>query len=184
MTNLFALAALVPLAASMLLQSSCVPSRPEERSAPAKTHTNDTPTSPHRMEAEKAAKDPLITKVFHDEFDRKDIGTDWRRVQSGWHIRDGKLCGRHARNHGIWLARRLPVNARIEFEAVSDSPDGDIKAELWGDGFSGATQLSYTNATSYLVISADGKTHSTCSLASTSMVATDKPCVCYPMGKI
>jgi hypothetical protein len=30
--------------------------------------------------------------------------------------------------------------------------DGDIKAEVWGDGRSAATSISYTNATSYLAI--------------------------------
>ena len=44
------------------------------------------------------------------------------------------------------------MNARIEFDALSHSPDGDIKAELWGDGVSGATSVSYTNASSYLTI--------------------------------
>ena len=31
-------------------------------------------------------------------------------------------------------------------------PGGDIKAEIWGDGRSAATSISYTNATSYLTI--------------------------------
>jgi hypothetical protein len=44
------------------------------------------------------------------------------------------------------------VNARIEFDALAESPDGDLKAELWGDGESGATTTSYSNATSYLAI--------------------------------
>jgi hypothetical protein len=69
-----------------------------------------------------------------------------------WHIEAGRLCGEHAKNHGLWLKRVLPPNARIEFDAVSQSPDGDLKAEYWGDGRSFATSLSYTNATSYLTI--------------------------------
>jgi hypothetical protein len=78
---------------------------------------------------------------------------DWMPTQAGiWHIEGGRLCGEHAKNHGIWLKRTLPVNARIEFDAISDSPDGDLKAEYWGDGRSFATSLSYTNATSYLTI--------------------------------
>jgi hypothetical protein len=78
---------------------------------------------------------------------------DWTPTAPGiWHIEGGKLCGEHARNHGIWLKRSLPINARIEFDAVSQSPDGDLKAEFWGDGRSYATELSYTNATSYLTI--------------------------------
>ena len=69
-----------------------------------------------------------------------------------WHIENGRLCGEHGKNHGIWLKRTLPVNARIEFDGTSMSADGDLKAEYWGDGRSFATSLSYTNATSYLTI--------------------------------
>jgi len=82
-----------------------------------------------------------------------DPGPDW--ITTGpniWHIESGRLCGEHARNHGIWLKRTLPVNARIEFDGTSMSADGDLKAEYWGDGRSFATSLSYTNATSYLTI--------------------------------
>jgi hypothetical protein len=80
-------------------------------------------------------------------------GADWMMTAPGiWHIENGRLCGEHAHNHGIWLKHALPVNARIEFDAVSQSTDGDLKAEFWGDGRSYATTLSYTNATSYLTI--------------------------------
>ena len=50
------------------------------------------------------------------------------------------------------MKRTLPANARIEFDAVSDSSEGDLKAEFWGDGRSAATGQSYNNATSYLTI--------------------------------
>jgi hypothetical protein len=80
-------------------------------------------------------------------------GPDWVATSPGvWHVEGGRLCGERARNHGIWLKRVLPPNARIEFDAVSQSTDGDLKAEYWGDGMSYATALSYTNATSYLTI--------------------------------
>jgi hypothetical protein len=79
--------------------------------------------------------------------------SEWIATAPGiWHIESGRLCGEHARNHGIWLKHAIPTNARIEFDAVSQSPDGDLKAEYWGDGRSYATALSYTNATSYLTI--------------------------------
>jgi hypothetical protein len=52
----------------------------------------------------------------------------------------------------VWLDRRLPKNARIEFVATSGSPDGDIKVEVWGDGVSAAKGTSYDDATSYIVV--------------------------------
>ncbi len=131
---------------------------------------------PHPTTAAAPASPPstnVITGPFEDSFDRPgaplpassaapsasaapaggDPGPDWMVTGPGvWRIEGGRLCGEHARNHGIWLKRTLPVNARIEFDAVSQSTDGDLKAEYWGDGRSFATALSYTNATSYLTI--------------------------------
>jgi hypothetical protein len=83
----------------------------------------------------------------------EDLGPNWRQAATSvWHIENGRLCGQHAQNHGVWLTKVLPVNARIEFDAISDSTDGDLKTEVWGDGQSHATAISYTNATSYLAI--------------------------------
>ncbi len=102
--------------------------------------------------APKATPDPVLTAPFEDNFERPSLGDDWRATSNVWRITDGRLCGRRARNHGVWLKRRLPANARIEFDAYSASPDGDLKLEVWGDGRSHATSVSYTNATSYVVI--------------------------------
>jgi hypothetical protein len=82
-----------------------------------------------------------------------DPSPEWMTTMPGiWRIEGGRLCGERAHNHGIWLKRVLPVNARIEFDAISSSPDGDLKAEIWGDGRSSATGVTYNNATSYLTI--------------------------------
>jgi hypothetical protein len=101
---------------------------------------------------------------YRDDFERTptagpdgavgfDLGPDWMASAPNiWHLESGRVCGEHAKNHGLWLKKIIPTNARIEFDAMSQSPDGDIKAEFWGDGRSAATSLSYTNATSYLTI--------------------------------
>lgn len=102
--------------------------------------------------AAKKADSSLITTTFRDFFNRRDIGPEWNVTSPVWHIRRGRLCGAEAKNHGVWLKRRLPVNARIEFDASTASKNGDIKAEFWGDGHSTATGRAYTNATSYLTI--------------------------------
>jgi hypothetical protein len=91
--------------------------------------------------------------AFEDDFERSTLGPSWRVTSGGdWRIEAGRLCVRGAHNHGVWLARTLPPNVRIEFDAVSESTDGDIKAEIFGDGASAATGASYNDATSYLTI--------------------------------
>jgi hypothetical protein len=98
------------------------------------------------------AKSGVIKTVFADFFDRPEVGPDWNLTSPVWRIEGGQLCGQGARNHPAWLTRRLPTNARIEFEAMSRSPDGDLKVELWGDGKSFAKATSYTDASSYIAI--------------------------------
>ena len=92
------------------------------------------------------------TGVFHDNFDRAELGADWNPTSAEWRIVGGRLCGQRARNHPVWLTRKLPLNARIEFDATSASADGDLKVEIWGDGKGFAKGTSYTDATSYLAI--------------------------------
>ncbi len=99
-----------------------------------------------------AAPDAAIASAYWDTFDRTDLGPEWNATSPEWRIQAGRLCGRNAKNHGVWLTRKLPVNARIEFDAVSTSQDGDLKVELWGDGKSFAKGTSYNDATSYLAI--------------------------------
>jgi hypothetical protein len=94
---------------------------------------------------------PAITSRFSDNFDRATLGSDWLATNEAWSIQDGHVHVANARNHPLWLRRRLPRNARIEFDAWSGGPDGDIKCEVFGDGRSYATEDTYT-ATSYVVI--------------------------------
>lgn len=98
------------------------------------------------------APGPLIALPFSDGFERADLGPDYSPKSPAWRIEGGRLCGRSARNQPVWLTRRLPKNARIEFVAESASADGDLKVEVWGDGQGAATGVSYNNATSYVVI--------------------------------
>ncbi len=86
-----------------------------------------------------------------ENFDREELGDLWNNTGSNWRIVDGQLNIRGARNRPLWLRRVLPRNVRIEFDVRSESPDGDIKVEVFGDGTSRAVADSYT-ATSYVVI--------------------------------
>jgi hypothetical protein len=88
---------------------------------------------------------------YADDFDREDLGDAWFNTGASWRIIDGQLNIRNARNRPLWLRRVLPRNARFEFDVRSESPDGDIKCEVYGDGTSRAVTESYT-ATSYVII--------------------------------
>jgi hypothetical protein len=159
--------ALIALAS---LTSSCVPrersadrstsSAPAAPATPAAPSRADVPSQPKAAARARAAEagslselpDPALRAVFQDDFERAELGPDWRATSPAWTLAQGRLCGQNARNHPIWLKRRLPTNARIEFDATTSSTDGDIKAEFWGDGRSAASGQSYTDATSYLTI--------------------------------
>ncbi|MBL8602370.1 MAG: hypothetical protein JNK72_10650 [Myxococcales bacterium] len=100
-------------------------------------------------------QEPAAQRVgqrFEDRFERGALGPDWRETGPGWRIVEGVLQGESVHNHPLWLRRRLPRDARIEFDAWSDSEAGDLKVEVWGDGESYARQASYSNATSYVII--------------------------------
>ncbi len=130
----------------------CVPEGPASKEEPQRGSARTPPAGASRGLLHATKPDPAITSEFADDFNRRYLGGAWRPLSSVWRIEDNQLCGRIAKNRGVWLRRRLPVNARIEFDATSSSRDGDIKAELWGDGRTGATKVSYTEATSYLPI--------------------------------
>jgi len=146
-----------PLLALVCL-AACVPEGPpsakntQKRAVPARAREPWVQRPAGRPAPTGAAALPPIEDVFEDTFDRADLGRDWNALSPAWRIQGGRLCARGARNRGIWLLRRLPPSARIEFDAIAESADGDLKVELWGDGQSGATKASYSNATSYLAI--------------------------------
>jgi hypothetical protein len=88
---------------------------------------------------------------FRDDFDRLEVGAQWQTTGGPYTIRNGMLHVKGARNKPLWLRRTLPRNVRVQLDVRSDSPEGDIKLELFGDGTSKAEQTSYT-ATSYVVV--------------------------------
>ncbi|MEQ9324778.1 MAG: hypothetical protein RIF41_36770 [Polyangiaceae bacterium] len=145
------------VAGSLCLLVGCVPEGPPTGDPPPTpaetTATGDEVAATRPIDAPvDLAPSPSLARPFRDDFDRDQLGDDWRALSNAWRIRGGELCGRGARNRGVWLRRRLPVNARIELDARSATSEGDIKLELWGDGHSGARKTSYDDATGYLAI--------------------------------
>jgi hypothetical protein len=151
------------VALAVVAVAACVPEGPPtvDAGAPAstkpktaaRTKPSESALAQARGDAAPVTPGAPITAVYQDDFARAELGPDWNVLSpTRWRITGGRLCGRGAKNRGVWLLRRLPTNARIELDAIAESAEGDLKVELWGDGMTGATQVSYTNATSYLLI--------------------------------
>lgn len=148
--------------ATLLIASGCVPAERQSGDGKARERPKLIPTPTELIasaegeagEAPAAEPEalPVLKTPFKDEFERQAIGDDYLATSSSYRVDRGRLCVKGARNHPLWLRRRLPLNARIEVEAETSSHDGDIKLEAWGDGHGAATRISYTNATSYLAI--------------------------------
>jgi hypothetical protein len=72
--------------------------------------------------------------VFSEEFDGEALGASWRTGSERWRIDEGELAVERAFNDALWLDFELPEAVRIEFDARSLSPVGDLKFEVFGDG--------------------------------------------------
>ena len=95
--------------------------------------------------------DPGIGSGYQDDFERSELGEQWNNTGGPYRIVNGQLKVSGARNKPLWLRRTLPHNVSVELDVTSDSPDGDIKLEIFGGGVCDAETTSYT-ATSYVVI--------------------------------
>lgn len=90
-------------------------------------------------------------KGFADRYNRKELGADYRDTIGRYVVHGGRLHVAKAYNHPLWLKRKLPRNAVIEFDAWSFTPDGDIKVEIYGDGRSFTDHRGAYRGTGYIV---------------------------------
>lgn len=97
-------------------------------------------------------KDPPITSLFRDDFERAELGPTWKATAPEYRIDGGKLTVARAYNHPAWLRRKLPDDAVIEFDMVSRSAVGDMKVELYGDGESFDPDKGGYVSTGYVLI--------------------------------
>jgi hypothetical protein len=98
------------------------------------------------------AKEPAITERFDDTFQRAELGATWNNSGADYRITDGRLNVKNAYNHPAWLRRKLPRDAVIEVDAMSKSPAGDLKLEIYGDGQSAAVDRGAYDSTGYVMI--------------------------------
>ena len=105
-----------------------------------------------------AAEAPVAAPVpgpFSEDFERTTLGNDWLATDpAAVRMEKGALRVERAHNHPVWLRHPIPDDATIDFDAWTDSPDGDIKVEVWGDGRSahaGSPEAAY-EATGYVFV--------------------------------
>lgn len=77
--------------------------------------------------------EPIVSD-FSENFERAQLGPNWRDSGGSYRIVNGELVASHAANHPIWLRKQLPRDISLEFDARTMSPDGDIRVVVFGDG--------------------------------------------------
>lgn len=85
-----------------------------------------------------------IGSGFTDTFDRASLGDNYWTMGDFWRIADNQLFSPGAHNNPLWLRAALPADVDVEFDARSESPEGDTKCEIFGNG--------YDHASGYILI--------------------------------
>src|SRR4051812_22761964 len=99
----------------------------------------------------KVREQPPITAAWTWDFEAG-LGEVFYATGDGYHGEAGVLSAHGAHNHPLWLRKKLPRDVRIEFDAWSTEPRGDIKVEVFGDGHSFDPDGGRYTATGYEVI--------------------------------
>ncbi len=77
----------------------------------------------------------VIVLPFVEEFaDSSSFQKNWRVVGGNWIIENGTLLTYGSKNSPVFLNKKLPPNIRIQFDSTAESPDMDMKCEVFTDG--------------------------------------------------
>jgi hypothetical protein len=71
---------------------------------------------------------------FKDDFNRDSIGNAYSTTGGFWRLENGQIHSPGVKNNPLWLNASLPANVSIEFDVRSESSDGDVKFEVFGNG--------------------------------------------------
>jgi hypothetical protein len=99
----------------------------------------------------KVREQPPIAAPWTWDFDAG-LGEVFYATGDGYRGERGALSAHGAHNHPLWLRKKLPRDVRIEFDAWSTEPNGDLKVEVFGDGHSFDPDGGRYTATGYEVI--------------------------------
>jgi hypothetical protein len=83
----------------------------------------------------RSAPDAVAPIPYRDDFsDPSTVETSYWSSGGHWRVVNGELLSPGVKNNPLWLKAKLPENVAIEFDARSESQEGDIKVEVFGDG--------------------------------------------------
>jgi hypothetical protein len=99
----------------------------------------------------KVREQPPITAAWRHDF-AAGLGGMFYATGAGYRVVSGALSARGAHNHPLWLRAKLPRDVRVELDAWTTEPRGDIKVELFGDGHSYDPDGGRYTATGYELI--------------------------------
>jgi len=82
---------------------------------------------------------PVAIPYSDDFSNEKTIGQNYWTTGGLWRTRNGELYSPGVKNNPLWLQAKLPRDVAVEFDVRSESPEGDIKVEIFGDGLDHAS---------------------------------------------
>jgi hypothetical protein len=86
------------------------------------------------------AQPATVTLPYADDFSNPEtLGRDYWNTGGHWRTVNGELLSPGVKNNPLWLKASLPQDVAVEFDARSESPEGDLKVELFGDGLNHAS---------------------------------------------
>lgn len=74
-----------------------------------------------------------VSVPYQNDFSSTDL-KDFFTTGGLWRVENGELVSPGVKNNPLWLKAKLPNDVAVEFDVRSMSPEGDIKAEIFGDG--------------------------------------------------
>jgi len=81
-----------------------------------------------------------VTLPYRDDFsDPSTVSRHYRTTGGHWRVVEGQLLSPGVRNNPLWLSASLPRDVAVEFDVRSESREGDIKVEIFGDGYDHAS---------------------------------------------
>ncbi|MBL8952434.1 MAG: hypothetical protein JNK82_16760 [Myxococcaceae bacterium] len=88
----------------------------------------------------RGAPEATVGLPYQDDFsDPSTVQKHYWSTGGLWRSVDGQLVCPGVKQNPLWLKAKLPQNVAVEFDARSQSPEGDIKVEIFGDGMDHAS---------------------------------------------